>query len=297
MASRSGAAQPAEPTALALQVYLLGPPAVAWADHPLAVPRRQVRALLYRLAACPQPVPREHLCFLFWPDTSECICHRQLSHLLTHLRLALPAPEVLLDTDDHVGLDPHRVWSDAAAFIRLRATPEPQRPTKAHQQALDLYRGPFLTGFSLPNSPEFEAWVAMERQSLERLYLEALVSMIEEQTARGAYDDAIACAQRYLATDDLAEEVHSRLMVLYAVTGNRRAALRQFELCVAVLERELGISPLPETRAIHQAVLEGRPPLPGLRVHTRALRIPKQTEAKTGNTHYPELCQHYLDAD
>jgi len=297
MASHSQSAQSAETTSSALQIYLLGSPAVAWAGQPLAVPRRQVRALLYRLAAHLQPVPREHLCFLFWPDTPECLCHRQLSHLLTHLRLALPAPEVLLDTDDHVGLDPHRVWSDAAAFLRLRATPEPQRRTMALQQALDLYRGPFLIGFSLPNSPEFESWAAMERQSWERLYLETPMSMIEEQTARGAYDDAIAYAQRYLATDDLAEEVHSRLMVLYAATGNRCAALRQFERCVAVLERELGISPQPETRAIHQAIMEGRSPLQGSSLHTRALRVLEQAEARAGNTNYPELCQHYLDAD
>ncbi len=51
-----------------LGVYLLGPPRVEWAGDPWDIPRRQVRALLYRLAVQPDPVPRERLCFLFWPD-------------------------------------------------------------------------------------------------------------------------------------------------------------------------------------------------------------------------------------
>lgn len=54
-----------------LSIFLLGPPRVEIASGPLAIPRRQARALLYRLAIEAQPVPRESLCFLFWPDAGE----------------------------------------------------------------------------------------------------------------------------------------------------------------------------------------------------------------------------------
>jgi DNA-binding SARP family transcriptional activator len=254
-------------TAPSLRVCMLGPPNVEWADRALAISRRQVRALLYRLAARLQPVPREHLCFLFWPDTPESTCRRNLSHLLTHLRHALPTPDVLLSSGDHVALDPDRVWSDTAAFERLCAIVGPHRrattPRRgsgpALERAVNLYRGSFLPGFSLPTGPEFEAWAAQERCTWERLYLQALAALIEEHVARGAYDAAIAYAQRYLAADDLAEDVHRRLIRLYAAIGDRSAALRQFERCAAALERELGVSPLPETQAVYQAVWEGRP--------------------------------------
>ncbi|MFQ6059480.1 MAG: AAA family ATPase, partial [Anaerolineae bacterium] len=192
------------------------------------------------------------LCFLFWPDTPESTARRNLSHLLTHLRRALPDPEVLLASDDRIGLDPHRAWSDAAAFERLCS--------KALQQAADLHRGPFLAGFSLPGCAEFEAWAAQEQRAFEQLYLKALTVLLEERTAGGEYEAAIACALRYLETDDLAEDVHRRLIELYAAAGDRSAALRQFERCAAALERELGVSPLPQTRAVYQAVLEDQPP-------------------------------------
>jgi len=251
---------------------------VVWDGRPLAIPRRQARALLYRLAAHLKPIPRETLCFIFWPDRPESTARRNLSHLLTHLRRALPAPGMLLVTEDQVGLDPRHSWSDAVAFEQLcsargtlrmysSATPSSRGRTltapsrgvsvDALQQALALYRGPFLASFYLADSAEFEAWVTREQRTFEQLYLEVLVALLDERMARGEYEAAKACARQYLATDDLAEDVHRRLIELYAVTGNRSAALRQFERCAAILERELGVSPLPATRAVYQAVAGG----------------------------------------
>jgi len=99
----------------------------------------------------------------------------------------------------------------------------------------------------------------LEGRIWECLYLKALAALVEIWTAQGRLDKAIACAQRYLETDDLAEDMHRCLIRLYAATDNRSAALRQFERCAAALERELGVSPLPETRAAYQAVLESWP--------------------------------------
>jgi len=258
--SRTQIEQVTGPTTMDLKIHLLGQPYVTWTGHPLSIPRRQARALLYRLATGLAPLPREHLCFLFWPDIPESNARRNLSHLLTHLRRALPAPELLLTQDDRVGLNPRRTWSDVVAFEQLCATLESARRTEALQQAVDLYRGAFLSGFSLPASPEFETWTLQERHSWEQLYLKALFALVEECTSGADYDAAIVYALRYLEADDLAEEMHRRLIALYAATGKRGAALHQFERCAAALERELGVRPLPETRAVYRAVLEDRPP-------------------------------------
>src|SRR5215217_4366122 len=51
-----------------LHITLLGSPQLTLLGAPISLPRRQLRALLYRLAVALQPVPREQLCFLFWPD-------------------------------------------------------------------------------------------------------------------------------------------------------------------------------------------------------------------------------------
>ena len=238
-----------------LQIALLGAPTVSWRGQPLDVPRRQVRALLFGLAATLQPIPRERLGFLFWPDMPESEARRNLSRLLSHLRDALPDPTVVLTSGDSIELDARRVSSDVVTFRRLAS----RRDEIEHlRQAAQLYRGPFLAGFSLAGSPEFEAWVQEQQRDCEQRYLEVLAVLIETLTERRAYDEAITYARRYLVIDELAEEIHRRLITLYAATGDRSAAQRQFESCVAALERELGVRALPETREAYVSALNGR---------------------------------------
>ena len=244
-----------------LQVFLLGPPAVTWGRRRLSISRRQVRALLYRLAASSESIPRESLAFLFWPDIPETTARRKLSGLLAHLRRDLPDPSILVAQEDHIGLDPERSWSDLTAFELLCVDLASAASQESLQQAVDLYRGSFLHGFSLPDGAEYENWMIVERESCERVYLEALTALVNHGITSGAYDSALAYAQRYLETDDLAEDMHRRVIELYAALGDRSAALRQYERCAAILETELGVEPLPETIAAYQAAQVSRGPL------------------------------------
>jgi len=236
-----------------LRLYLLGPAWVEWQGELLAIPRRQARALLYCLAGKMQPVPREEICFGFWPDCPDASAHRYLSHLLTHLRRALPLSDIIVSRNDMVELDRRQVWSDAAVFRQACAAPA-DGATEALEKAVELYRGPFLSGFSLPERPEFEIWVAQQRSSFERMYLDALASLMRGAANQADWERATHYGRLYLRVDDLAEEVHRRLMVLYVMMGDRPAAVQQYKECEAVLKRELGVAPLPETRAIFQAV-------------------------------------------
>ena len=246
-----------------LRIALLGAPTVTWCDRSLVIPRRQARALLYRLARGPDPVAREHLCYLFWPEEPDATARRNLTLLLSHLRRALPAPDLVLTAGDSVALDRGQVWCDIAACDQLLGTEGWPARADALRDAAALARGPLLDGFSLQDEGgEFDAWADQERQTWERRLLEALATLVEYDTTRGDYAAAIAAAQRYLATDELAEEIQRRLIALYAAAGDRSAALRQFERCAVVLERDLGVSPLPETRAVYEAVRDGRSPLP-----------------------------------
>jgi DNA-binding SARP family transcriptional activator/tetratricopeptide (TPR) repeat protein len=237
-----------------LQVYLLGSPKVTWQGRSLALPRRQVRAVLYCLAVRPQRIAREKLCFLFWPNIPESLARRHLSHLLSHIRTSLPGVDLLRSTEMEVGLDPARTWSDTDAFEQLYALGS----IEACQQIEALYRGNFLSGFSLPGCAEFDRWASFEGFLFENRYLSTLARLIDDAVTSEKYPEAIALAQRYLAIDDLAEPIHRRLIELYTLTGNRSAALQQFERCAVVLERELGVNPMPETRAVFKSILEDR---------------------------------------
>ena len=232
-----------------LIIKLLGTSIVDWQDQSIAISRRQTRALLYRLAAAMQPVSRDERLLLLWPDTDEAISRRSLTRLLSALRSELPHPDTIQATPSAVSLNPALAWSDSAAFGTLAGG----KDSAQWETAVALVRGPFLDGFSLPDSAEFDLWQSRQRHAFERRYLVLLADMVRVKRQRGQLQAAIDYARQYLATDDLAEEMHRHLIELYAETGDRGAAMRQFEECVAVLEQELGVPPLPETRAAYEA--------------------------------------------
>jgi predicted ATPase/DNA-binding SARP family transcriptional activator len=235
-----------------LHINLLGPPEVTWAAQPVSITRRQPRAVLYRLAADVRPVPRTQLCYLFWPDVADAIARRNLSRLLVLLRRELPQPAALLADEGVVTLDRGQVQCDTTTYIQLVATHPPARRL-ALEQAAALVRGPFLDGFALPDCPPFEDWIAEERSIWERRTLDTLALLIEAHTVARDYAAAIGVARRYLQIDAFAEEIHRRLIGLLAAIGERGAAVQQFERCAAILERELGVSPMPETLAAFEA--------------------------------------------
>jgi DNA-binding SARP family transcriptional activator/tetratricopeptide (TPR) repeat protein len=252
-----GQSAPARPP---LRCRLLGPPCVEWDSTALAIPRRSVRALLYRLACASQPVSRGHLHLLFWPDVPETLARRNLSHLLTHLRRALPVPHILVARGDGVCLEPSQVWCDV---LELKEADFDSTTDASHlRHWVSLYHGPFLEGFDLPSCPEFEHWCLRTRSTLEQQVLRILESLVDRYISAGEVSRAVECAQRYLEIDPLSETIHRRLIQLFAATGARHLALQQFAHCSSVLQADLGVRPLPETQAIYQAVLQGEIQLP-----------------------------------
>ncbi|HUF39483.1 MAG TPA: AAA family ATPase, partial [Anaerolineales bacterium] len=220
--------------------------------RPITLPRLQARALFFRLAAAKGPVSREELTELFWSDHPPAAARRNLTRLLSYLRSQLPRPDWVQVGTTSVSIPHERVKTDVDRFTELCNTGEPAD----WERAVSMYRGPFLAGFVMKTSPEFDHWLTGEQRRLERLYLEALDRLVTANLHRPAA--AIRYAQQYLATDELAEDIHRSLITLFAANGNRTAALQQYEICVKVLERELGVSPLPETRAAYETARQGR---------------------------------------
>ncbi len=233
----------ATPTRLAttdLHMSLFGAPTAKWQGEPLAITRRQVRALLFYLSCRLQPTGRDRLVCLFWSDRPEAVAYQNLRRLLSYLRGALPDPNILIAQNDQVCLDPARVWSDADFFERVSTATGDKSCESSMAQAAELYRGSFLEGFSSPNSPEYESWAMTEQHRFEQRYLSVLSNLTRIHTDQENLEDAIRYAQRYLEIDELAESMHRTLIELFTLSGKQGAAQHQFELCVKVLERELG---------------------------------------------------------
>jgi DNA-binding SARP family transcriptional activator len=165
-------------------VFVSESPSGASTPWPITIPRRQTRALLFRLAAALQPVPRDHLAFVFWPDSPDAVARRNLTVLLAQLRRALPSPDMLVTTGDAIALNPARVRVDTAALAAAIPGALGDQAAGRLAEAVRLYRGPFLEGFALADSPEFEAWAGQERQAWERRYMDARAGRVEHRASR-----------------------------------------------------------------------------------------------------------------
>jgi DNA-binding SARP family transcriptional activator len=220
-----------------LWVRLLGTPFVILDGSGLIIPRRQVRALLYRLAAELQPVSRTQLQFLFWSDTPQTRASLNLSHLLSHLKRLLPDHAMVLCSQDQVCLNPICCVSDSADLLQIIRLPE-----NFHQIGKLTY-GPFLEGFFLPRAPEFESWAQMFGWHLNQAYLSLLNDLLEKACQQHDIHKIIDLAQCYLQIDPLEETVTYRLMLAFAIQGRYGAAIKQYLSLVHILQDELGISP------------------------------------------------------
>ena len=135
----------------------------------------------------------------------------------------------------------------------------------ACETAIDLYQGDLL------NEDAYEDWAATRREQLRELYHRLLSKLSNVYEAQGDQQQSIEPLRKLIAVDAANEQAHRDLMRLYALTGSRHQALRQYQQCVEVLRRELDAEPEPATlelyRQIESGALPGRPGADGQRTH------------------------------
>jgi DNA-binding SARP family transcriptional activator len=233
------------------------------AGPPVRLSRKKSEALLAYLALhAGQVQARDKLAALLWGDVPDRRARHSLRQALTDLRRAtmrrgLP---LLVEHGDAVAVDANAVDVDVLRFERLLGDGRPP----ALEQAVALYRGPVLEGLAITERP-FEEWLRAERERLHDRAVESLARLLAHQGRVGPVDEAVRTATRLLSLDPVQESVHRTVMRLHTRQGRLGAALRQYQLCVGALERELGVGPEAETRQLYRELLqtsglERRPP-------------------------------------
>ncbi|MGI8586125.1 MAG: ATP-binding protein [Chloroflexia bacterium] len=224
-------------------------------------------ALLAFLAVTKQRHTRDKLAALFWPEYDQTHARGALRRTLSALNKAL-AGDQLSTEGETIGLNPGSVlWLDVDAFHGKLA----ERGTHGHppaevcprclaplKEAVELYRDDFMSGFTLRDSPDFDEWQFFQAEGLRRELASALDQLVRCYVALNDFGPAIQHARRRLALDRLHEPAHRELMLLYARSGQRAAAIQQYRACVQVLDQELGVPPLEETTLLYNAIKENR---------------------------------------
>ncbi len=212
---------------------------------------KKARGLLAYLAVSGRPQSRDKLAALLWDESAE-------SQARTSLRQALAAVRkvgdgAVLAADESLALDDAAVVTDVGRFAALLAENTPA----ALEDAVALYRGDLLDGFHI-GGHAFQDWLGVERQRLREQAVTAMTRLLDHHAEAGNNESAVRLATRLISLDPLREDVHRRLMQLYARQGRPAAALKQYRTCRELLRRELAVAPEPETDALYRQIGQRR---------------------------------------
>jgi DNA-binding SARP family transcriptional activator len=232
-----------------LSILLLGPPRIERDGAPVELPRRRARAVVFFVAAHAAPVRREQLLGMLWPDHERASAQQILRSTLHSVRRAL-GPALVGDDPltiaDAVDID----YRDLAA-----AMVDPRAGEAELAAALERYRDDFLAGFELPDAEPFAAWLAAERERARLLATRGLARLARLREARADYDGALAALRRALAFDPLQEDLQRDAIRLHYLAGDRVGAIRRYEQLRDLLDAEIGVPPMRETRELYDAVI------------------------------------------
>lgn len=261
-----------------LRVYLLGQFSVerrmgdTWCKIENRTWRRRARALLCCLLSSPRRrMGREQIMEALWPDLDTITAANRLNgavHELRHLlepELTRPASSHMLRLEqDMLALaDASLIWVDAEAFESLISkalallsyetvtAPRRQQAEQLLEEAKALYNGDYLL------EELYSEWSGPRRETIRRAYSNLLFHLSELRAQRGAYASAIEPLDRLLAGDPVNERAVRQLMLLLTRLDRRTEALHTYKRLVAALQRDYEIEPLPETRALYEALKKG----------------------------------------
>lgn len=240
-----------------LTFRLLGTADIQVAGQPLMLPDQKARGLLFYLAATEHPHTRDHLASLFWSESPDSNARHSLRSSLYHLRQAFHASgaeAALVVEGDLVALQLDEDACDVVRFRRLSASGDEQ----ALVEAISLYRGSFLQGFTLADAPFFQEWMRAEQDALCRACLDTLNHLVSLAEDRQAWEQAITYARRMVQLDPLAEDAQQKLISFYLRAGAIGPALRQYRQFEVELRQELGLTPSLGTQALIQHALRIR---------------------------------------
>ena len=228
---------------------------------------------------------REQVMNLLWPDSGREAASNSLRQTLHAARRILAtdttaSSQYLSTEDEEIVLSPKgQVWVDVEAFEQAAATARRSLDPAAYRAVIELYAGELLPG------DLYEDWAEARRQELRTVFLALLVELSGLCEQRGEYRLAIDALRRLLAVDPTHEQAHTGLMRLFALSGRRLEALRQYEKLRQILSKELAAEPTVATRRLREEIAEGTFPL--LRQPQPSMALPMET---------PRLRMHNLPA-
>jgi DNA-binding SARP family transcriptional activator/TolB-like protein/tetratricopeptide (TPR) repeat protein len=203
-----------------------------------AAAQRSRLSLLSLLAtAGPTGFSRDKLLLVLWPESDDERARHALKQAVYSLRRELGADEVIVGTAA-LSLNPVFISSDAREFETAIAAGD-------LATAVSLYTGPFLDGFHLKDSTEFERWSGEQRSRFADMWRTAAEKLAADHASRGEHREAAGYYRKLVTAEPLSGPHTAALMASLAESGDMGAALAQYKIHESLLREELDAAPEP----------------------------------------------------
>jgi DNA-binding SARP family transcriptional activator/shikimate kinase len=260
---------------VALKLALLGKPKIEFEGEDVngRLPVK-ARTLVYFLASNPQIHNRDQLAEWIWEGAANPRGNLRVALNVIRRHLGEDAVAATRDTlsinqNDNFMLDVEEF--DNSLRLAGKAVGATER---SHlRDAVELYQGDFLQDITIEGIYLNDEWLVPERERLRQQALAAYDRLVNICREQGDYNTGIQHVQTLLQLEPGLESAHRQLMRLYDLTGKRSLAIKQFDICADVLEKEFGVSPADETFVLYRQIVD--PPAAEV---TESLTPPEEVE-------------------
>jgi DNA-binding SARP family transcriptional activator/predicted ATPase len=265
-----------------LKINLLGRTSSNLNGSPtLAFRTRKAEAILYYLVMAAQPIDRSTIAELFWSDMTTANAQKNLRSVLPGLRDLLG--DYLLITNRQITFNQsleHLV--DLYELQRVLADSSLTHAEK-FSQFTKYYQGELLAGLSIANAPEFESWLAQQREALQQTITIALQHWTEHFLEQKNFKLGLEATHIWLKMQPWSEIAHGLRMQLFWRSKQRSAALLQYNQCCTYLEDELGVEPSAGIKALYIQIQKDSVPLASESQEKEASQPAPRPKAPTHN--------------
>jgi len=207
-----------------------------------------------------QAVAQSDLAEAVWPESLPASWTLALSAIVSRLRarlggVGLPRARIIGNAFGCYQLtEPGETWVDVEAALAGLDAAEGAiatgNPLAAYGPALVaaiILRRPFLLG-------QEGKWVDQRRAELTSRLVRALDCRAEALAANNELILALSHAREAVRLEPYRESGYRRLMRLLDANGDRAEAVRAYQQCRDLLDRELGVAPSAETESLYKEI-------------------------------------------
>lgn len=246
-----------------LSLLAFGKPTVLIDDKPVTKWRMsRARELCFLLLNAEGPLTKDEVITALWEGEMSDTSDQMLYSIVHYLRKTLGDACIITREQsyqiDFPAIYGENVWYDVHAFLDLSKKAQAALKQKEDVEAkeallmmLNLYRGDYVQSI-------YSSWCLARRDELRTICLNARRSLAQISWRQGQFEESIEHWQQILNMDDYLEDVHYELMRCYLHQDKRGLALRQYQKCEEVLQREFGIKPGPSIQNLFQQITKSQ---------------------------------------